>query len=97
MIAYCWANGVIGFGRSLPDGAIVIAKGPSRPLRAMVSVASRHAYDGKTLLVPGVPEAPDQTAGSDALAQFLAWLAPQGERGVTVNHHAGRQQPERRS
>ncbi|MBX9944918.1 MAG: host nuclease inhibitor protein [Reyranella sp.] len=75
MRAWCWASGVIGFGRSVPEGALPIMKGPSKKLRAFVEVRARHAYDGVTLLVPGVPEAPDQGAALDALHQWLDWNA----------------------
>lgn len=74
MVAYCWANGVIGFGRKVPDGALEIARGPSKALRRWIAGVSRLAYDNKTLLVPGVPEAPNQRSACTALLSFLKWL-----------------------
>ncbi len=74
MIAYCWAGGVIGFGRKVPAGALEIARGPAKPLRKWIDVMARHAYDGKTLLVPGIPEAPDERAALKALHQFIKWI-----------------------
>lgn len=71
MRAYCYASGLIEFGRHVPEGALPIARGPARKLRDFIDAVSRHAYDGETLLVPGVPEAPDQSAGLNALQ---AWL-----------------------
>jgi hypothetical protein len=70
MKAYCFASGEIGFGPRMPKGALPIATGPEESLRAAISVSARHAYDGETLLVPGVPEEPDQMKAVDA---FIAW------------------------
>ncbi len=69
--AYCYASGQIGFARSVPAGAIQIAMGSPTRLRKAVSAVARLAYDGKTLLVPGVPEAPNQRVAGDALARFI--------------------------
>lgn len=83
MKAYCWRNGVIGFAAAgaVPDGAIAFAEGPARRLRKVVSGTARLAYDGETLLVPGVPEAETDDGAVDAL---LAWGAWAGTRsGVT--------------
>ena len=33
--AYCWRSGLIGFARSVPEGAEVIAEGPAKILRAV--------------------------------------------------------------
>lgn len=75
MIAYCWANGLIGFGRACPEGAIEIARGPARPLRSLIERTSRVSrHDNQTLFVPGVPEAPNQDAGLEALRLHLRWL-----------------------
>lgn len=76
MLAYCYRSGQIQFGRSLPEGAIKVAEGPSKKLRAMIGVTSRHAYDGKTLLVPGIPEAETEKEAEAALRRFLDWIAP---------------------
>lgn len=76
MRAYCWRGGVIEFGRKTPKGAIQIARGKARKVREAVSALARHAYDGKTLLVPGIPEAASDDQAADALEQFLRHLAP---------------------
>lgn len=70
MIAYAWANGRIDFGRSMPKDALPIAKGPATPLRKHIEVTARHAYDGKTLLVPGVSESGGGDAAVDALLAY---------------------------
>ncbi|EPJ6837682.1 hypothetical protein [Stenotrophomonas maltophilia] len=82
MIAYCWANGQIGFGTSVPDGAIFIAEGSNGQLRKVISVVARH---GKGLMqgmlvVPGVPEAETQQAKGDALGAWLAWCSQHPRR-----------------
>jgi len=70
-IAYCYASGHIGFGNHVPDGALEIARGPSKKLHDVIEVMARHAYDNKTLLVPGIPEAPNQREGINALCRFV--------------------------
>jgi len=82
MKAWCWANGVIEFGKHEPIGAIEIAAGPAKPLRDFISARARHAYDGETLLVPGVPEAADQTEGVDALRRWVNWCAEGAPEGI---------------
>ena len=74
--AYADARGVIGFytGRRAPKGVIVFARHRDLDqLKQIVSAKCRHAYDGTTLLVPGVPEAPDQDAALEALATWRDW------------------------
>lgn len=83
---FCYASGQIGFAETPPKGAIVIAVGPDeKSLREFIDPVSRHAYDGKTLLVPGVPEAADQSAAFDAMVKFLDWIRPHNKpKGVRV-------------
>lgn len=82
--AYCYASGEIEIGPRVPLGALAIARGREDALRDLMCVASRHAYDGETLLVPGVPEAPDQIAGVDALKAWCNWLAQRETEGVEI-------------
>lgn len=65
-IAFCWASGLIQFGDQVPDGAIEIARGDDQVVREIIEVTSRHAYDGKSLLVPGIHPGPGP-AGSARL------------------------------
>ena len=73
-IAWADRRGVIEFGQApAPDGMIVIARSRGRTgqrMRDRVSAAARHAYDGTTLLVPGIPEAEDDDEALDALISF---------------------------
>ncbi|NNN24355.1 host nuclease inhibitor protein [Pseudomonas nitroreducens] len=76
-IAYCWASGLIQFGLEVPEGAIGIARGEDAAVRENIEVTARLAYDNESLLVPGVPEAPNQRDGLLAVARYIQWL---GER-----------------
>ena len=84
---FAWAlgTGEIGIGEAAPvfPVAIVFATGDAEALRKMVEVTSRHAYDGKTYLVPGIPEAANSVDGMDALLDWCDWLAL-GNRGVEI-------------
>lgn len=82
VMAYCYASGVIKFRSAklgVPSGALWIATGPGKVIRQEVAVAARRGYDGKTLLVPGVPEAPIQSIALGAFQQWLAWCKPKIE------------------
>ena len=82
--AYCDRNGIIDFGEALPEGRLPILKSKRlRTVKLILSARARHAYDGKTLLVPGIPEAgEDSDAALDALHKFRAWLAQSYPRMV---------------
>jgi hypothetical protein len=79
-VAWCWASGLIEIGdeSALPEGAILIARGPKAFLLGTIAVFARQgggASEGK-LLVPGIPEAEDcQKARGDVLAKWLKWCA----------------------
>jgi len=80
-IAYCNASGVIGFAEgempTVPDGALVIATG-SKSTMGAIRACARLAYDNKTYLVPGVPEAETQSDGIDALMKWRDWMKSRG-------------------
>ena len=87
-IAYCWRNGTVGFtDGKLPDGALILSKGNGTKWRDKVEVLCRLAYDNKTYLVPGVPEAEDDDDALNAVIRFravLEWaLLSKNERGKT--------------
>lgn len=73
--AYCYRTGRIRIGARCPDGALPLAYGPERRLRRAVTARARLGYDGKSWLVPGVPEAPNEDAGIEAARTFSAQLA----------------------
>lgn len=72
-------SGIITFSPRLIDGLLPVGRASERRLKAEIEVTARHAYDGKTLLVPGVPEAPDADAALDALIAYRDWIAPRLE------------------
>lgn len=67
-------DGVIEFGPFVPDGRLPIAEASSADaqsrVREIVEGICRHAYDGETLLVPGIPEADSDDQALDALFEF---------------------------
>ncbi|MFW7270309.1 host nuclease inhibitor protein [Gluconacetobacter sp. Hr-1-5] len=76
MHAYCFRSGEIDFGTALPEGALPLGKARSaKKLREIVEVNARHAYDGKALLVPGVPEADTEDAAQAAWRYFRDLIA----------------------
>lgn len=70
----CWRSGETEVVSRAPDGAITLMIGPRRRLQALLDTQARHAHDGKTLLVPGVPEAADDVAALDATIAFQTRL-----------------------
>lgn len=64
-------RGVIEFAARLPEGLLPIGRDWEGRIRRAVEVVARHAYDGRTLLVPGVPEAADDDAALDAMYAFI--------------------------
>ncbi|HEU4958981.1 MAG TPA: host nuclease inhibitor protein [Sphingomonas sp.] len=72
--AYAWRSGMIETGPAVPDGAIPIARGGLKRLSRLIDATARHAYDGATLLVPGVPEADSDDAALDALLAYRDWI-----------------------
>jgi len=69
---FAWANGVIGFGESVPEGALPIVAAARGTIIPKVKARARLAYDNRTLLVPGIPEATTDSARLDALMRFRA-------------------------
>ena len=75
MKAFCWHDGVIHFRRSVPKGAFEIVSAPAKKLRKAVAGTARLAYDNKTWLVPGGPEALDVLAIRLALTRYQDFIA----------------------
>ncbi len=54
----CWRSGECEVVSRVPQGTIRVIGGlPADRLQRALDVVARHAYDGKTRLVPGLPEA----------------------------------------
>lgn len=68
--AYAWASGLIEFGAVTPDGALPILSGEETRVRGLIEDMARHSRNSDQLLVPGIPEAPRQYEGLDALIKF---------------------------
>lgn len=85
--AIAWRSGAIDLhnGRT-PKGAIKLFTFKSRRAAVVgnrvLETLGRHAYDGKTLLVPGVPEAANDDAALDALIDWCRWVLPSLQRRI---------------
>lgn len=66
----CWRSGEAEIVSRAPVGSATLMTGPRSRLEKLLSVHARHAYDGKTLLVPGLPEAGDDDAAVRAVRLF---------------------------
>lgn len=73
-IAYCYRSGEILIGDHLPYGSLELGRGRGRKFRQIVEVLARHASDGKTLLVPGIPEADSDAHALQAAEAFIEQL-----------------------
>ena len=82
MIAYAFRSGHIGFGTTVPDGALVIAKGPAKVVGPLVRGNARLAYDNETYLVPGCPEAADDDEAIKAFMRFFDRIRDQLTRAT---------------
>lgn len=70
----CWRSGQVEVLPHEPEGGISLMEGSAKRLRRLLEVCARHAYDGKTLLVPGIPEAESDDEAFDAMVAFRDWL-----------------------
>ncbi|MFB5082503.1 host nuclease inhibitor protein [Raoultella sp. C349492] len=73
VIAYAWASGLIQFGTKVPNGALPIISGQEDDVKNIIMVIARHSRTNNDLLVPGVPEAPNQHEGMNAFIKFTRW------------------------
>lgn len=62
--------GVLFVGPGVPDGAIKLTDGDPALLWHAIYGSARLGYDGKTWLVPGIPEAESDDAAVDALISY---------------------------
>lgn len=79
-LAWCWATGVIEMGDEVPPddvegrGPIVIARGPKSMLKPALEGLARRVRFGSNacrLVVPGIPEAENQSRACFALVEWL--------------------------
>jgi len=74
-VAFCWRNGSIGIDRRLSKNAIKLGEAHGIRLQNAVSVCVRPSRDGLALLVPGIPEANNDTEASQAVQCFREQLS----------------------
>lgn len=68
-------GGQVVWGVNAPTGTLVIARAERyREARRAVTVGSRHAYDRKRYLCPGVPEADNDKQAWAAVTAWRDWL-----------------------
>lgn len=67
-------SGVLEFSDTFVDGAILVCIGRLDEVRDLATSLARHAHDGETLLVPGVPEAKCDLAAVDAFVAWRKWF-----------------------
>lgn len=76
--AYCYASGLISFGPILPPGTFKLLVSTDfascKEMHEFLEPKARLAYDNKTLLVPGIPEAKTRKEKVDAYNKFVEWL-----------------------
>lgn len=77
--AYCYQSGEIQFtsieAPEVPQGCIPIITGPQKRVKQVVGACARHAHDGVTLLVPGLPEIElTQKDPVDVLLEWQRWV-----------------------
>jgi hypothetical protein len=84
--AYCFSSGHIGFGVTLPEGAIALATGEEKMVRdILIACARLSRLDNETLFVPGVPEAQSPHEGMTAVARFIQWLGKRNRSGFRAS------------
>jgi hypothetical protein len=76
ILCYCYRSGHVHFGHKLPSGALPIHRfqESDKKTRDQIEVLCRLSYDGKTLLVPGIPEAASDEDAEKAFEFFCEWL-----------------------
>lgn len=79
LYAHTDRRGVITISDALNQaGLICIGHGEGWPFREAVSALARLAYDGETMLVPGIPEAENESQALEAAYRFRALLKTRG-------------------
>ncbi len=85
-IAYCFRDGVIGFGESMPNASIGIAHSTNKEeLKEFIGVRARNGYTKDVLLVPGIPEAKSDEEALVALEKWLSWLVSKPRQNLSFD------------
>jgi hypothetical protein len=91
-LAYCGADGALVFGSKLPYGMLPVARCPKKMARekwrsdvegfCRLAYPKVHGAKGPSVyLIPGIPEAADESAALEALHNFSELLRKQGLGG----------------
>ena len=83
-IAFCYRSGQIGFIEHgpIPEGALMLARGPQDIVASSIHGLARLAYDNETWLVPGIPEAANDDQAFEAMMTFIDRVASSISRRV---------------
>lgn len=74
MIMSCDRGGTITISEVMPKGNLPIARGNQKELTTHMQGKARLAYDNRTYLVPGIPEAKDSDEAMTALWRFIDFV-----------------------
>ncbi len=85
---WCDAKGELAVGARRPLPSHFIIAGPGALLRRAIESLARLAYDGRTWLVPGVPEAASKAEAMAALQQFRERVTKHIDREVAARKEA---------
>ena len=77
----CCRSGETFVSRRVPKGTMKVVTGHGRRLKRILCACARHAYDGKTLLVPGLPEANNDLQAINAVKAFEQMLRERLAKG----------------
>ncbi len=81
---YCWRDGVIGMGRTLPRGALEIARGGTDALQAFRERVAVWETQRKIHRIPGMTKEMGQGLAFGVLRARVSGVSPHGEN-VSVN------------
>jgi len=70
--AFVWANGLIQFGVTVPDGALPVLKGPEKAVRDIIDVLAVHCWDNVSLKIGDVATAKNDDDALEAVRRFSA-------------------------
>lgn len=86
---FVWRSGEMGVGARERRGTIPIAIGPREALRKLIAVRGRLAYDNKTWLLPGIPEANSEAEALAAVDRFIHWCDKRPVEGTSLVRFVG--------
>lgn len=88
--AYCWSNGLIQFGETVPTGTLPLLSGRPSAVRNKIIATARHSRVSRRMFVPGVPEASAMGYDPvDAVIAYVGWINPQHRAATYKPAHGG--------